>query len=213
MRIFVKVCGLTDEAAVDAAVASDADAVGFVLEPSPRQVSFERAVELAARVPERVTRVLVFREIDRVLLDACLSRERFDWVQADAGSAIPRGRGVRFVPSIADAPDVVERVLRAPRVFVFDGADGPGRGRRVDPGRAEILARRGAMLLAGGLDPTNVTDAISRVRPFGVDVSSGVESRPGVKDPRRIAEFVAAVRACERSLGVGASVSRREVAP
>ncbi len=203
MRIFVKICGLTSEAAVYAAVDAGADAIGFVLAPSPRRVTTARAAALAERVPPGVLRVLVFRHVDAGELQACRDALDFDVVQADAGAIAaleardPAARGADFLPVHHDGVDLLERVAASTRLCVLDGPLGPGRGARADVDRAARLARQRPILLAGGLDADVVGDAIARVRPFGVDVSSGVEAIPGMKDPRRIAAFVAAVRAAE----------------
>jgi phosphoribosylanthranilate isomerase len=84
-------------------------------------------------------------------------------------------------------------------MFVYEGAES-GAGETVDWSRAAGIAERGSMILAGGLTPGNVAEAITRVRPWGVDVSSGVESERGVKDSELIRQFIGAVRAAEKEL-------------
>jgi phosphoribosylanthranilate isomerase len=110
---------------------------------------------------------------------------------------------VRFLPVIHDGPEAVSLAVRigaAGRPVLFEASGRGGRGVAPDWSRAAEIARRVPLVLAGGLGPDNVGDAIRRVRPCGVDVSSGVESGPGVKDPDRMARFVAAVRRAEDSL-------------
>ena len=193
MTLLVKICGLTDETAVEAAVAAGADAVGFVFhEASPRNVSPRRARELAAAVPAGVRRVAVTLHPAQELVAKVLAEFVPDVWQTDAGDFAALG-----------LPESVERwpVLRAggalpgtlPARFLFEGARS-GRGEVADWTQAASLARMGELILGGGLDPGNVAEAVRRVRPFGVDVSSGVESAPGRKDPARIQHFVAAAR-------------------
>ncbi len=193
MTLLVKICGLTDKAAVEAAVAAGADAVGFVFhEASPRNVSPRRARELAAAVPAGVRRVAVTLHPAQELVAKVLAEFVPDVWQTDAADF-----------AALALPETVERwpVLRAgsalpaplPARFLFEGARS-GRGEVADWSQAASLAHLGELILGGGLEPANVAEAVRRVRPFGVDVSSGVESAPGRKDPARIREFVAAAR-------------------
>ena len=193
MTLLVKICGLTDETAVEAAVAAGADAVGFVFhEASPRNVSPRRARELAAAVPAGIRRVAVTLHPAKELAAKVLAEFVPDVWQTDAGDFAALG-----------LPGSVERwpVLRAggalpdplPARFLFEGARS-GQGEVADWTQAASLARMGELILGGGLEPGNVAQAVRRVRPFGVDVSSGVESAPGRKDPARIQDFVAAAR-------------------
>lgn len=185
-RPVIKICGLTDEAAVDAAVDAGATAVGFVLCPSARQVSPDRARALAARVPrDRCAVVAVGREVDAELLHAARLVEA-DVVQ---GAPVP---GV-----IPDRPVLHAFCATAPTgsgLTLLDAAD-PGSGVPGDPEFAARIADDRPIVLAGGLRPDTVADLIHRVRPAGVDVSSGVERAPGHKDPTAIRHFVAAARA------------------
>ena len=114
----------------------------------------------------------------------------------DAGTAA----AVRPLPVFRDTPDLDEEAVVAAGLVLFEAAES-GRGTRPDWQRAARLARRCRLVLAGGLDPDNVAEAIRTVRPFGVDVSSGVERARGVKDPARIAAFVAAARAAAHDIG------------
>jgi indole-3-glycerol phosphate synthase/phosphoribosylanthranilate isomerase len=205
-KLFVKICGLTEEAAVEAAVRHGADAVGFVLAPSPRRVGLARARALAARVPPGVVRVAVFADAapDELLAaDAALAP---DAIQADAGAlAAVAGRlRARPLPVVRDGAALdaaLDALLAGPaagalarRAYALLDAARSGAGLAVDRARAAAAARRTPLVLAGGLAPDTVEATIRAVRPAGVDVSSGVESAPGLKDPARIAAFVAAAR-------------------
>lgn len=204
--MIVKLCGLADEAALRAAGAARPEAVGFVLAESPRRVDVATLERLLGWVPDSVQRWAVFREPDADVL-AAIAHLPLTGVQAWAtwpGSGLPER--FAFLPVFRDAPDLVDRVRDAgfdgvPREvkglvggFVVDGAGGGGRAEPVDRARAAEAARLGPLVLAGGLTPETVGEAIRTVRPWAVDVSSGIESAPGVKDPARVAAFVRAAR-------------------
>jgi phosphoribosylanthranilate isomerase len=206
LSVRVKLCGLANEDALRAVGDARPDAVGFVLAPSPRRVDVDTLTRLLAWVPDGVERWAVFRTPDEGTLSA-IAALPLTGVQADAtwdGRGLPER--LAWLPVFADGPDLVERVRSAGfdgrsrevrglvGAFVVDSARGGGSGERVDVARAVAAARLGPLVLAGGLRPENVGEAVEAVRPWAVDVSSGVESAPGVKDPGRIAAFVAAAR-------------------
>lgn len=188
MSLWVKVCGLTTSEAVAAAVDAGVDAVGFVFAESKRRVTPQRAVELARDVPANITRVAVMLHPSQRELDEVWSQFRPDVLQTDiedlASLRVPEGLQVMPVVRAGREPP---RELPARMLF-----EGPvsGTGATTDWSAAAQLAARTQLVLAGGLKPSNVAAAIAAARPFGVDVSSGVEAAPGVKDPARIYEFV-----------------------
>jgi len=186
---------MTSESAIVAAVECGVDAIGFVFAPSSRQLTPQRAATLSAAVPPELVRVAVTQHPDQKLVDEICRWLEPDWFQTDvedlADLEVPED--VRALP-VLRAGQVVPAQL-ASRV-VFEGPES-GRGTVSDWSAAADLSRSVEVILAGGLNASNVLQAIARVRPFGVDVSSGVESAPGVKDARRMAEFVTAVRGME----------------
>lgn len=193
-RLWIKICGLTSREAVEAAALGGADAVGFVFHAdSPRNLSLHEARSLQAAVPEGIERVAVFLHPTQVLVDAAIEAMRPDCIQADAadlaGLILPRG--VTVLPVIRG--DVRLGGPLPPRLL-FEGARS-GMGERADWDGATPVALRTQLVLAGGLDAGNVAAALRAVRPYGVDVSSGVESSRGVKDVNMIREFIAAARA------------------
>lgn len=197
MSLLIKICGLSDEQQVAAAVAAGADAVGFVFAESARQVTPQHARRISAAVPPAVKRVAVMLHPDNAEWRAVLQDFEPDVLQTDAEDF-----------AVLDVPDSVERwpVFREGQAlptlettYVYEGP-ASGRGETVDWSAAAHLAAAGGMILAGGLGPGNVAAAIAAVRPAGVDVSSGVETSPGAKDPALINEFIIAARAAERSL-------------
>jgi phosphoribosylanthranilate isomerase len=196
MTTFVKICGLTTPEGVAAAVKAGADAVGFVFAPSPREVTPAQARQLAAALPAGVKRVAVFRHPPPGRIAAVLSEFPADWVQSDAvdlpGADLGGAEALPVFRSGAPLPPLL------PELMLFEGPDS-GSGRVADWEAARAVARQTHVILAGGLHPGNVREALQAVRPWGVDVSSGVESAPGVKDPSLVEDFVAAVRRAEQS--------------
>lgn len=188
---------------MDQAVAHGADAVGFVFAESVRKVTSELASELIARVPSTVETVGVVREqpIDEVIATARAAgvstiqfhgREPFaDLRRAeDEGFRTLRAFGVDEFLTLSE----VDRTAWAGARLLVDAVE-PGGGTTFDPQLIEHGTPTGWWLLAGGLTPENVGDVITRLRPTGVDVSSGVELQRGVKSLERIAAFLAAARA------------------
>lgn len=191
--LWVKICGLTTPAAVDAALEAHVDAIGFVFAPSVRRVDPARAVELSEVVRGRVPRVAVFKRPTAAEVAEVIRVFRPDIVQLDvesiAAASLPNGLAV--LPVLRAGSTFPEPLpLRA----LFEGP-ASGTGKTTDWQQARELAERTELILAGGLTPDNVGAAVRQVRPFGIDVSSGVESEPGRKSPELIARFVAAARA------------------
>jgi len=197
MRVFVKICGLSTPRAVAAAVDAGADAVGFVFAESPRRVTPERARELCDGLSPVIVRVAVMRHPAAAEWQAVAGGFAPDWLQADADDFAALGVADRFgrLPVYRDTR-LPDDDAGADEPLLFEAAES-GQGKLADWSRAAVLARRCKLVLAGGLTPENVGDAIGVVRPWGVDVSSGVESKRGVKDAGRIAAFIQAVREAE----------------
>lgn len=193
--MWVKVCGLTTPDAVAAAVAAGVNAVGFVFAESKRKVTPGRAAELARDVPRSIVRVAVMLHPSQAQLDEVWSQFRPDVLQTDvddlATLQVPAGLQVTPVFRAGRALPA-----KLPTRLLFEGPVS-GTGETTDWSAAAGLATRTQLILAGGLQPGNVAEAISIARPFGVDVSSGVEARPGVKDPQKIYDFVRNARAAD----------------
>ena len=191
--MWIKICGLTTPEAVSAALEARVDAIGFVFSESVRRVTPEQAARLAQGTPPRVQRVAVTRHPAQVLVDEILAAFRPDALQTDADDfpllRLPATLARLPVWRAAPAPGT-----RVPARVLFEGADS-GTGRVSDWDAARELAALTELVLAGGLDSRNVGAAVAAVDPFGVDVSSGVELRPGIKNPAEIVRFVLAARA------------------
>lgn len=198
--MFVKICGITSEEDALLAVAMDADAVGFVFAPSTRQIATGVARDIARRLPPEVLTVGVFRDeapqrvVDIVnaaglraaQLHGRETVEHTKWIHARVPvliKAFPAGD-----PALERADD-----FEADAILVDSHA--PGSGEVFDWSLAEGAPIGRRVILAGGLTPDNVAEAIDRVSPWGVDVSSGVESSPGRKDARLVRDFIRNARA------------------
>jgi phosphoribosylanthranilate isomerase len=191
--MWIKICGITGADAVAAAAEANVDAIGFVFAPSPRQVTPGQAAQLAALAPPGILRIAVAQHPLQMKVDEICRILKPDYFQTDVEDL----RELKIPAHIKVLP--VVRFGRKTARMLFEGPSS-GIGELADWGRAAELARQTEVILAGGLSAQNVTEAIHAVRPFGVDVSSGVEDVPGVKDPAKIHEFVRAVRAAAASL-------------
>jgi phosphoribosylanthranilate isomerase len=203
VRTRVKICGITSVADGLAAARHGADAIGLIFyPPSPRLVTLERAREIAASLPPFVGRVAVFVNPAAAEVDAVIRACRPDLLQFHGEEAadfcrsfgVPYLRalrmrqGVDLLESLSPYGDAAGWLLDAFREELYGGT-----GEAFDWG---VIPRGLArpLILSGGLDSGNVAEAIRRVRPWAVDVSSGVEAAKGVKDERRIAAFMERVR-------------------
>jgi phosphoribosylanthranilate isomerase len=196
--MFVKICGLSTPDAIEAAIEAGADAVGFVLAESPRRVTAAKAAALAASVPAGVLAVAVMRHPTPAQCAQVFDAFVPDYLQTDAEdfAAISLPHGCRALPVYRDTS--ARSAATLPARLLFEGHTS-GSGKTADWALAHALAARTELILAGGLDTDNIAAAIAAVRPFGVDVSSGVESRRGTKDRRKILEFVSRVRELEHT--------------
>ncbi len=204
----IKICGLTREADVDAAVAAGADAIGFVFyPPSPRYVTAQRVAELAKRIPPFVDVVGLFVNESPQLVHAACAMVPINVLQfhGDEDAAYcrqfarPYLRAARVRPGL----DLVEFARSFPdaRGLLLDAfVEGYGGGGHVFDWTLIPPDLPGFLVLSGGLTATNVAEAIERVHPVAVDVSSGVEMSKGIKDHSKIAAFVAAVRKADESI-------------
>ena len=198
--MWIKICGMTTPEAIAAALASSVDAIGFVFADSPRQLTLADAVALAAPARGRIRCVAVTRHPSQRHLDDIVEVFRPDVLQTDVEDLavlhVPQQLELLPVFRGWDASQSTPRVHQPgllPARLLFEGPTS-GSGIPCDWTTAQRLARRTQLVLAGGLDAGNVATAIAAVRPFGVDVSSGVEERPGVKNPAEVARFTAAAR-------------------
>ncbi len=204
-RVRIKICGLTRAADVAAAVRFGADAIGFNCYPrSPRCVDLDSLASLASALPVFVTPVLLFvdaldHEVRRALDRVPHAVLQFHGAEIEADCA-RYGRPYLRAVGMAEGVRLLdcERRFESASALLADtpSAGHGGSGQVFDWGRLPAVSERSKpLILAGGLDEFNVAHAIRTVRPYAVDVSSGVEREKGVKDPARIERFIAAVRA------------------
>jgi len=198
--VFVKICGITTEDDALLAVALGADAIGFVFAPSSRQVNVERVREITRRLPPETLTVGVFRDelperVVAMVRDAGLKGDQLHGHEPPAVTQEVH-RHVRFVIQgfAAGSPALEQAGQHGADVILVDGSV-PGSGRVFDWALLDAVPVGHRILLAGGLTPANVAEAIGRVRPWGVDTASGVERSPGHKDAVRMKAFIDAARA------------------
>jgi phosphoribosylanthranilate isomerase len=201
----IKICGITCAEDAEAAVRAGADALGFVFAPrSPRRVTPETAAAIAAALPPFIVTVGVFADQDLAEIVDVVRRAPLHWVQLHGAEgpefsrALPlpviRAVRVKDAASLAGLEGYPARALLLD-AFVEGVAGGTG---RTFPWEVLEAARPSRpIILAGGLTPANVRQAVRRVRPYAVDASSGLERRPGRKDHQLVEEFIANVRAAD----------------
>ena len=202
LRTRIKICGLTREADIDAAVDAGADAIGFVFyPPSPRHVSIERAQQLARRLPPFVMPVGLFVNADPASVQAAcdaipqlLLQFQGDETPAEcARFGRPFVRAARMAPGF-DLLDFAARFNHAQAILLDAFVDGFGGGGKVFDWSAIPADVPHRLVLSGGLHAENVIHGVLSLRPWAVDVSSGVESAKGIKDAAAIRRFCSAVR-------------------
>jgi phosphoribosylanthranilate isomerase len=201
----IKICGNTRKEDVDLAVELGVDLLGFIFGPSKRQVTIDQAEHLVSDIPDGIERVGVFVSEPPDAIARAVDSCRLTAVQIYRPiTAEDRRLGVSLLPAlrVGNGQDL--------DALSFDSTDHPlldtwasdtaggGTGQTWDWSKAERLARRYPILVSGGLNPLNVGDAVTRLRPWGVDVCSGVEAEPRIKDPQKLRTFVAAVREVDK---------------
>ncbi|HUR77830.1 MAG TPA: phosphoribosylanthranilate isomerase [Acidimicrobiales bacterium] len=197
--MFVKVCGITSEDDALLAVAMGADAIGFTFAPSPRQVTVTTVADIVKRLPNDVMTMGVFRDETPERVVETVHRAGLRGVQLH-GHESPEdtwwvGERIAFVIKAFIAGDRgVDDAGRYRASAVLLDSPSPGTGKVFDWRLADGVSDRTRLIIAGGLDETNVAAAIEATRPWGVDVATGVESSPGRKDPRKVRAFVANAR-------------------
>lgn len=202
-RVRIKVCGLTTPEVVDACVDAGVDAVGVVLSPSTRQVTPGRAAELLTQLPGYVAGVAVYRHPELGLVERTMSVLP-PWTlhqsdRADFTDSLAHVREDRRVPVVRLGPSFERDIAGLDGSMVLVEGQDSGTGEPAPWQDAKPWVSRCRIIIAGGLRIGNVAGVVRSLGPFAVDVSSGVEYEPGVKDAGMIRDFVAAVREGERS--------------
>jgi phosphoribosylanthranilate isomerase len=201
--VFVKVCGTTSEEDALLAVAMGADAVGFIFAPSPRMVAPGAVADIVKRLPPEVLTVGVFRDqsperVVEIVKATGVKAVQLHGRETPAQASWVRGRVPVLIKAFAAGDPMVADAAAYSADLVLLDAPSPGSGQVFDWRLAEGAPPGQRLVLAGGLTPDNVADAIAQVQPWGVDVVSGVEAEPGRKDARKLRTFVAAAKAAAR---------------
>lgn len=199
--MFVKICGVTNENDALLSVALGADAIGFIFAPSKRQVTKDQVGAIVKQLPSEIMTFAVFANENQDIVVRTVHELGLNGVQLHGSE------GPEYVSYISERVQVVLKAFSADNrpnlsklleykvsAFLLDSPK-PGSGTTFDWESIVGLSKKIRLILAGGLNPENVQDAIRIVRPFGVDVSSGVEARPGKKDPAKLRLFIARARA------------------
>lgn len=207
MRTRVKICGITRDEDALLAVDAGVDAIGLVFyEKSPRFVGNETAAEISQLIPAFVSRVALFKDADKAMIDSVLQAVEIDLIQFHGSEtpdfcqqfALPYIKAIGMKGSEHDAAFLRSSAENygAAKALLLDGhAPGEAGGTGESFDWASIASIDKPVVLAGGLTPENVKQAIRLVQPFAVDVSSGVENAPGIKDKEKVLAFMKQVGA------------------
>lgn len=215
MRTWIKICGTTCVEDALASIEAGADALGFIFASSQRRVNPEKAQEIICQLPAEIEKIGVFldagaEEITRVVCKVDLTGiqmhgerdfppEVYSNLPADRRDLL---RKIKTVPAQDGFETQLDRHAGLAGIDAFLLDSGAGSGKIFDwrATQNRLGGRTSKLILAGGLDPANVAEAITIFHPWGVDVVTGVEAEPGRKDPRKLKAFVAAVRNAEKHL-------------
>jgi phosphoribosylanthranilate isomerase len=199
--MWIKICGLTSADAVGAALEAGVQAIGFVFAPSVRRLDPGAAAQFARPARGRALCIAVTKHPSQAEIDDVLARFAPDALQADLNDfdSLRLPAALARLPVLRSGTNRGEWQDPLPARLLFEGPVS-GAGEPGDWRQARALAGRCELVLAGGLRAENVAAAIRQVRPFGVDVSSGVEARPGMKSSARIEAFATAARAAFREM-------------
>ncbi len=204
--LLIKICGITNEPDALLAVGLGADALGFVLAPSPRQVAPSVASDIVKRLPHDVLTVGVFRDEAPTRVVEIANTVGFGAVQLHGHESAEQCRWIRervscTIRAFRAGDRAIARFFEFGADYLLVDGQSPGSGQVFDWRLAEGVVDPGRMFVSGGLTPENVGDAIAALRPRGVDVASGVESVPGAKDPQRLRAFIRNARAAAAVAG------------
>lgn len=209
--MFVKICGITNEDDALLAVAMGADAVGFIFAPSPRQVAASQVYDITRRLPPEILTVGVFRDEHPARVIDTINRAGLKAAQLHGhetpGMVAEVCEQIRWVIKVvvAGSPDARRAADFGTDLVMVEGPN-PGSGKVFDWSLMDEVAEGPRLILAGGLNPDNVGEAVRAVRPWGVDVASGVEKTPGRKDALKVKAFVERARAAAPTRHLGPDV-------
>ena len=214
MRTWIKICGTTSLEDALSSMEAGADALGFIFAPSKRHVSMEQAQRIISRLPREVERIGIFMDASPPEVAAAADKADLTGIQLHGGGSfaeiydflpVALRQSIRKIKTVLVQPGFELRFRDEPGgpgmvdAWLLDS--GAGSGKRFDwqAARTHLDGRQERFIIAGGLTPENVGEAIRTFRPWGVDVVTGVEREPGRKDPEKLKAFVAAVRRAEQA--------------
>ncbi|HEX3586428.1 MAG TPA: phosphoribosylanthranilate isomerase [Candidatus Angelobacter sp.] len=214
MRTWIKICGTTSLEDALSSIEAGADALGFIFAPSKRRILPESAGKIIRELPPNIEKIGVFMDTGALGIRQVVREVELTGIQMHGEGEFPpevysylpedRRDGLRKIKTVIawegfelifDSYAAVPGVVDA---WLFDSGAGSGKTFDWHDARAKLKDRQGKFIVAGGLTPENVGDAIRIFKPWGVDVVSGVEREPGRKDPEKLKAFVAAVRKAEQ---------------
>lgn len=213
MRTWIKICGTTSIEDALASVQAGADALGFIFASSPRRVTLQKAQEIIRELPATVERVGVFlnetvEQIRKTVMEVDLTGiqlhgnetalEIYSEIPEDRQDSLQIIKSIRVRDGFEKDLDAALATPWAVDAWLFDPGAGSGKAFDWKAARAQLAERQGRFILAGGLSPQNVEEAVRIFLPWGVDVVSGVEKEPGRKDHEKLKAFVGAVRKAEQ---------------
>lgn len=215
MRTWIKICGTTSLEDALSSIEAGADALGFIFAPSKRRVSTEQAQKIISQLPGKVERIGVFLDAGAMKIRQVVSEvdltgiqmhgegdfpaEVYSYLPADRRDRLRKMKTVIVQEAFEGRFDAYAAVSGTVDAWLFDSGAGSGQAFDWQQARTKLADRQGRFIIAGGLTPENVGDAMRAFRPWGVDVVSGVEREPGRKDPEKLKAFVAAVRKAEQT--------------
>jgi phosphoribosylanthranilate isomerase len=213
MRTWIKICGTTSVEDALSSIEAGADALGFIFAPSKRRVTPEKAQQIIAELPREVERIGVFMNSSAIEISSVVSQVALTGLQMHGEEFAPEVyaylpkerrdsmRKIKTIPVRDDlAQGMLDRFVGAPAVvdaWLLDSGAGSGKTFNWQAMRNQLAGQDRKFIVAGGLTPENVGQAVNLLHPWGVDVVTGVESEPGRKDPEKLKAFVAAVRRAE----------------
>ena len=214
MRTWIKICGTTSLEDALSSIEAGADALGFIFAPSKRRVSTEQAQRIITQLPREIERIGVFLDAGAMKIREVLNEVDLTGIQmhgegdfpAEVYSYLPKDRrdSLRKMKTVIVQEafegrfDAYAAVSGTVDTWLFDSGAGSGQIFDWQSARKQLGDRQGQFVIAGGLTPENVGEAIRIFNPWGVDVVTGVEREPGRKDPEKLKAFVAAVRKAEQ---------------
>ena len=213
MRTWIKICGTTSLEDALSSIEAGADALGFIFAPSKRRVSVEQAQRIISRLPREVERIGVFMNNSAEEICSVVNKVEITGLQMH-GEESPASVYECLPPNRRDAMRKIKTIQVKPRgelvldhgsaadmvdTWLLDSGSGSGKTFDWESTRKQLGDKQGQFIIAGGLTPENVGEAMRVFRPWGVDVVTGVEREPGRKEPEKLRAFVAAVRKAEQA--------------